>query len=99
VVQGVYDATQNGVTFANGTKIAAGALGITANVSAAKGLIKPRPAAPGPDVPAPTTHLRAIRKEWNAFYDQHPRATKEQLLDKATEIDNKYGHLFDPPIR
>jgi hypothetical protein len=45
------------------------------------------------------THLRAIRKEWNAFYDQHPRATKEQLLDKATEIDDKYGHLFDPPIR
>lgn len=45
------------------------------------------------------THLRAIRKEWNAFYDQHPLATKEQLLDKATEIDDKYGHLFDPPVR
>ena len=45
------------------------------------------------------THLRAIRKEWNSFYDQHASATREQLLDKATEIDDKYGHLFDPPIR
>ena len=46
------------------------------------------------------THLREIRKEWNAFYRQHPdHVTKEQLLDKATEIDEKYGHLFDPPIR
>jgi hypothetical protein len=46
------------------------------------------------------THLRQIRKEWNSFYRQHPKlATKEELLEKATEIDNKYGHLFDPPIR
>ncbi len=46
------------------------------------------------------THLREIRKEWNEFYRQHPEhATKEQLLDKATEIDDKYGRLFDPPIR
>ncbi|MEX2115121.1 MAG: hypothetical protein WD845_18150 [Pirellulales bacterium] len=45
------------------------------------------------------THLSEIRREWNRFYDQHPTATKEQLLDKATEIDEKYGHLFDPPIR
>jgi hypothetical protein len=44
-------------------------------------------------------HLKAIRKEWDAFYRQHPEGvTKEQLLDKATEIDEKYGHLFDPPI-
>ena len=45
------------------------------------------------------THLSEIRKKWNAFYKQHPRATKEQLLDKATEIDDKDGHDFDPPVR
>ena len=45
------------------------------------------------------THLRAIRKDWNAFYRRHPHVTKQQLLDKATEIDAKYGHLYDPPIR
>jgi hypothetical protein len=53
VVQGVYDATQNGVTLANGTKIAAGALGITANVGATKGLVNSRPRAP--DAPAQIT--------------------------------------------
>jgi hypothetical protein len=60
VVQGVYDATQNGVTLANGTQVAAGALGLTANISAAKGLVKPRGPAPttptttpsSPDAPA-----------------------------------------------
>lgn len=45
------------------------------------------------------THLSAIRREWNRFYEAHPTATKEELLEKATEIDEKYGHLFDPPIR
>lgn len=45
-------------------------------------------------------HLKTIRKEWDAFYKQHPeQVTKEQLLDKATEIDEKYRRLFDPPIR
>jgi len=45
------------------------------------------------------THLSEIRREWNTFYKQHARATKEELLDKATEIDHKFGHLFDPPVR
>ncbi|MGD9720323.1 MAG: hypothetical protein AB7O59_07175 [Pirellulales bacterium] len=45
------------------------------------------------------THLSEIRREWNRFYEQYPNATKEELLDNATEIDGKYGHLFDPPIR
>ncbi len=42
VVQGVFDASQNGVTLANGTQVAASALGLSANISAAKGLVKPR---------------------------------------------------------
>jgi hypothetical protein len=54
VVLGVYDGTQNGVTLANGTQIAAGALGLGANVSAAKGLVKPR-AALSPDAPTKAT--------------------------------------------
>lgn len=44
-------------------------------------------------------HLSAIRREWNRFYDQHPNPTQQQLLDHATKLDDKYGHLFDPPIR
>ena len=44
-------------------------------------------------------HLSNIRKEWNNFYKHYPNPTKQQLLDKATEIDNKYGHLFNPPLR
>ncbi|WP_263247236.1 putative T7SS-secreted protein [Saccharopolyspora rosea] len=46
-----------------------------------------------------TLHLKAIRKEWDSFYRSHPNATKEQLLDFATHIDNKYGHRFNPPVR
>lgn len=44
-------------------------------------------------------HLGDIRKEWTDFYETHPNATKEELLDFATHIDNKYGHQFNPPIR
>jgi len=45
-------------------------------------------------------HLSKIRKMWDEFYELHPDAVnKEQLLEKATEIDDLYGHLFDPPIR
>lgn len=44
-------------------------------------------------------HLSAIRKEWNRFYKANPNPTKQQLLDHATTIDNKYGHLFNPPVR
>ena len=51
VVQGVYDASQNGVTLANGTQVAASALGLSANVSAAKGLVKPRAPVPAPEAP------------------------------------------------
>ncbi|WP_137933964.1 hypothetical protein [Mesorhizobium comanense] len=43
-------------------------------------------------------HLSTIRREWNAFYRQNPTATLQKLLEKAEEIDRKYGHLFNPPI-
>ncbi|MCR3721190.1 MULTISPECIES: putative T7SS-secreted protein [Prauserella salsuginis group] len=44
-------------------------------------------------------HLSEIRKDWNDFYEKHPNATTEELLDFATHIDNKYGHEFNPPVR
>jgi hypothetical protein len=47
----------------------------------------------------PQVHLSQIRKEWNRFYRATPTPTKQQLLDKATEIDDQFGHLFVPPIR
>ena len=47
----------------------------------------------------PELHLRAIRKEWTAWYHANPNATKQQLLEFATKIDDKYGHLFVPPVR
>lgn len=43
-------------------------------------------------------HLSQIRREWNQFYRQTPNATQEQLLQKATEIDAKYGSQFNPPL-
>ena len=43
-------------------------------------------------------HLRQIAKEWNEFYDANLKATREQLLQKATEIDLKYGGWFKPPV-
>lgn len=42
-------------------------------------------------------HLSFIRKEWNRFYRETPFATKEQLLEKATAIDNMIGNRFTPP--
>ena len=44
-------------------------------------------------------HLSQIRKEWNRFYKANPNPTQSQLLDFATKLDNKFGHLFNPPIR
>jgi len=42
VVQGVYDATQNGVSISNGAQVAGGLLGLGANAKAAKSLTAPR---------------------------------------------------------
>lgn len=43
-------------------------------------------------------HLRQIAKEWTQFYRANPSATREQLLQKATEIDRKYGGWFKPRV-
>jgi len=48
-------------------------------------------------------HLSQIRVEWNRFYkpfiESGTSPTQEQLLQKATEIDNKFGSQFTPPVR
>ncbi|MDR6937888.1 hypothetical protein [Luteibacter sp. 3190] len=48
-------------------------------------------------------HLSKIRVEWNRFYkpflESGTRPTQEQLLQKATEIDNKFGSQFRPRVR
>jgi hypothetical protein len=43
-------------------------------------------------------HLSQIAREWNKFYKTNPNATQEELLQKATEIDLKYGSLFKPLV-
>ena len=45
-------------------------------------------------------HKSCIRKEWNEFYRANPAntMTKQKVLDKAAEIDEKYGHLFEPKV-
>jgi len=47
-----------------------------------------------------TLHKAQIRREWNEFYRLHPASTttRAQVLEKATDIDRKFGHLFDPPL-
>jgi len=41
-------------------------------------------------------HLSVIRKEWNRFYRAHPNPSKQDLLDFATMIDERYGQQFNP---
>jgi len=43
-------------------------------------------------------NLSDIRVDWNRFYKANPNPTKQQLLDKATEIDRKFGSQFNPPV-
>lgn len=43
-------------------------------------------------------HQSALRKDWNRFYKENPNATKEQLLEYATKMDEKYGHMFEPKV-
>ncbi|MBZ9979179.1 hypothetical protein [Mesorhizobium sp. BR-1-1-10] len=43
-------------------------------------------------------HKKVIRAEWNDFLRSHPRTTRREFFEKITEVDKKYGHLFDPPI-
>jgi hypothetical protein len=45
-------------------------------------------------------HLSQIRMEWNEFYRNNPASgmTKQKLLDKASEIDRRYGSSFTPSL-
>ena len=43
-------------------------------------------------------HLSKIRKEWNAFYKDHPKATRQQIINKADEIDDMFGKQFTPAL-
>ncbi len=45
-------------------------------------------------------HKSQIRMEWNEFYMANPASTmtKEKLLENATQIDRKFGHLFTPKL-
>ncbi|MER9891705.1 hypothetical protein NKJ40_06310 [Mesorhizobium sp. M0119] len=43
-------------------------------------------------------HKKVIRGEWDDFFRSHPVASRREVLDKVTDIDKKYGHLFDPPL-
>jgi hypothetical protein len=47
-----------------------------------------------------TLHKADIAREWNEFYRLNPVSmmTKDKLLQKATEIDRKFGHLFTPQL-
>ncbi len=44
-------------------------------------------------------HLSAIRKLWNGFYKTHSNPSRQEVLDFATEVDDKLGHWFTPRIR
>ena len=43
-------------------------------------------------------HLSKIRKEWNRFYKTNPNPSKDDLLNKTTEIDQMFGSEFNPPL-
>lgn len=44
-------------------------------------------------------HLSKIRKQWNRFYRNNPNPSKQQILDKATEIDKLFGKQFKPQFQ
>ncbi|HEX7658858.1 MAG TPA: hypothetical protein VF444_05205 [Pseudonocardiaceae bacterium] len=44
-------------------------------------------------------HLKLIRAEWKKFYQSHQHPSKQDLLDFATHIDDKYGRTFKPQVR
>ncbi|MGW1006486.1 putative T7SS-secreted protein [Streptomyces sp. NPDC002520] len=44
-------------------------------------------------------HLSEIRVSWNEFYRTHPTATRQQILDHVTKVDDMLGHWFSPRIR
>jgi RHS repeat-associated protein len=44
-------------------------------------------------------HLSQIRAAWNEFYRTTPNPTRAQILQRAVDIDKKFGARFRPPIR
>ncbi len=44
-------------------------------------------------------HLGSIEDEWRKFREKNDVVKKNKLLYKATEIDDKYGDKFLPPVR
>ena len=44
-------------------------------------------------------HLSELRISWNGFYAANKNPTREKILEHAKRIDDRYGHLFIPPIR
>nr|WP_309506020.1 RHS repeat-associated core domain-containing protein [Streptomyces sp. LP11] len=44
-------------------------------------------------------HLSEIRVSWNDFYRTHPTATRQEILDQASKVDDMLGHWFSPRIR
>ncbi|MYV40169.1 type IV secretion protein Rhs [Streptomyces sp. SID1328] len=44
-------------------------------------------------------HLSEIRVSWNEFYRTHPTATRQQILDHVTKVDDMLGNWFSPRIR
>ncbi len=47
----------------------------------------------------PDLHLGKIRRTWNKFYRNHPKPTKQQVLDFAEQLDRQFGALFEPLSR
>jgi hypothetical protein len=43
-------------------------------------------------------HIKQIGREWEQFYRQNATVTQQKLLNKASEIDIKYGTRFNPPV-
>jgi hypothetical protein len=41
-------------------------------------------------------HLSQIRRSWNQFYRTNLHPTRQQILNKATEIDRGFGNYFLP---
>lgn len=46
-----------------------------------------------------TLNHQTITNIWSQFYSNYPNATLQQILNKAKDIDDTYGHLFVPPVR
>ncbi len=44
-------------------------------------------------------HLSEIRIMWNKFYESHPTATRQEVLDYATKVDDTVGQWFTPRVR